>query len=288
MSKYLALVALGSVNACHWGHHHHDPLFGLLRQGKNCPKSSAPKLNHMQANRLFLKNVYSGLVKGWYSENDHVVSEECFGNWMEPTFTTIWGLKNKAHEDFWSVGIDEVKDAGNQLVDLVYKNNEVCHFERIQDDFKHWCLEHPGQCLFLENLEERLFDNMFDIMGSFFDMFKMSRVDDSCFSDLEKMSEFNRVANDIGEILSSMSGFDYKWDQSIERTHIKKKAWHTEVKDAIKNYQYKDVDPLELVFPDLAEFIHSIEQAFRDFVHNVIETEKKMAHYLKPNVHYQK
>ena len=124
MNKYLALAAVGSVNACPFS----DPLMGMLKQGKNCPESNAPKLNHHQANRLFLKNIYTGYIKGWYAENDHVVSEQCFGNWIEPTFASLHGLHQKVHEDFWSVGIDEIKDAGSLVVDTFYKNLEVCHF----------------------------------------------------------------------------------------------------------------------------------------------------------------
>lgn len=285
MNKFIAVAALGTVSACPFEHMKHEPLFGLLEQGKNCPPSRAPKLNHMQANRLFLKNIYTGFIKGWYSENDKVVSEECFGNWIEPTIHTAWGLKKKAHEDFWSVSIDEVKSVGSDLIDAFYKNADACHFERVGDDAKHWCIENPGQCIFMENMEERIFDNVFDILGEVFDLYKLANTDDTCYSDLEQMSEINRFANDMGELAASLSGFDYKWDQSIERTHIKKKAFHTQIKDAIKSYQYNNVDPLELMFPDLAEFFQEIRRQFREFVHSIEESQKQMAEMFKPQHH---
>lgn len=286
MNKYVALLALGSVNACHM--EEMSPLMGLLEKAPNCPKTNAPKLNHVQANRLFLKNVYSGFIKGWYSENEHVITDECFGHWMEPTFDTVWGLKKKAHEDFWSVGIDEVKDAGNSLVDTFYKNAEVCHFQRVQDDFKGWCIENPGQCIFGENMEERIFDNLFDILDQLFDIYKLSNVDDSCYSDLELMAEINRYFNDMGELMASLSGFDYKWDQSVERKHIKKKAFHAQIKDAIKNYQYKNVDPLELMFPDVAIFLKELQKGIDQFFKEMEESQKKMMESLKPHPHHMK
>jgi hypothetical protein len=235
MSKFLVLAALGSVDACH--HHEHKPLFGLLEQGKNCPKSDAPKLNHVQADRLFLKNAYSGFIKGWYSEDAHVVSDECFGAWVEPPIAKLHDLKNKLfHDDFWSVGVDEVKDVGSDLIDVFYKTTEVCHFERIGDDAKAWCIENPGECIFKENMEGRLFDNMFDILGKVFDLYKLSNTKDDCYSDLEQMAELNRFSNDIGEMSASIYGFDYKWDQSVERKHIKKHAFYTQIKEAYQNY----------------------------------------------------
>lgn len=77
---------------------------------------------------------------------------------------------------------------------------------------------------------------MFEIMGKFFDLFKLARTDDTCYSDLEQMAELNRFANDVGELVASFSGFDYKWDQSIERKHIKKRAFHSQIKELYQNY----------------------------------------------------
>merc|ERR1712100_534892 len=55
---------------------------------------------------------------------------------------------------------------------------------------------------------------------------------------------------------SSVSGFDYKWDQSIERKHIKKAAFHKQIHEAMK--EFKGQDHLAMMFPDLAEFIKGL------------------------------
>jgi hypothetical protein len=50
--KYITLAALfGAANACHMG----DPLMGMLKQGPNCPKTDAKKLNHVEAHRELFK-----------------------------------------------------------------------------------------------------------------------------------------------------------------------------------------------------------------------------------------
>jgi hypothetical protein len=253
MNKLLLVAALGSVEAC--------PLQDYYNQMRaKCPETDAPKLNEVQLNRLFLKNSYQGFVTGIYSENDKVVPDECFGAWMEAPIHKVKDLHHKMHEDFWSVNINDVKDVGSELIDVFYKNTEVCHFERVQDDAKTWCIENPGQCIFMENMEERIFDNMFEIMGKMWDISKLMNTDDTCYTDIEQMAELYRFANDMGEIVASLSGFDYKWDQSVERKHIKKRAFHSQIKDLYMNYQYKNVDPLELMFPDVYEFLKGIEQ----------------------------
>lgn len=82
--------------------------------------------------------------------------------------------------------------------------------------------------------------------------------------------------------MSSLNGFDYKWDQSVERKHIKKKVFHTELKDAIKNYQYKNVDPLELVFPDLAVFVKGLQETIDQFFEEIAKIERSMIKFAKP------
>jgi hypothetical protein len=166
------------------------------------------------------------LSKGFYQSNTDIINDQCFGEWMDPVFNSAWDLKKKAHEDFWSVSLQEVKSVGSDVIDAFYKNNELCEFERMGDDAKHWCLENTGQCIYLEGFEDRMFDNMFELAGEIFDVNKLMSKDDTCYSDMEKMGEIYRFSADMGEILASMTGFDYKWDQSIERKHIKKAAFH--------------------------------------------------------------
>merc|ERR1712086_1042588 len=231
MNKLLLVAALGSVEAC--------PLQDYYNQMRaKCPETDAPKLNEVQLNRLFLKNSYQGFVTGIYSENDKVVPDECFGSWMEAPIHKVKDLHHKMYDDFWSVNINDVKDVGSELIDVFYKNTEVCHFERVQDDAKTWCIENPGQCIFMENMEERIFDNMFEIMGKMWDISKLMNTDDTCYTDIEQMAELYRFANDMGEIVASLSGFDYKWDQSVERKHIKKRAFHSQIKDLYINNQH--------------------------------------------------
>lgn len=125
MNKYAALCAIGAVNACHF---QHKPLFGMLEPAKHCPTTDVPRLNHTQADRLLLKNIYTGFLKGWYQENHDAVSDQCFGEWMEPKFLGIHELKQKLHEDFWSVSVHDVKQVGGDVIDAIYKNFDECNF----------------------------------------------------------------------------------------------------------------------------------------------------------------
>jgi hypothetical protein len=261
-----------------------------------CPASDAPRFNHTQANRELVKALYTGSLKGLYQENADVVSDECFGDWMDDTWTTIWGLKKRAHEDsFWEIGMSEVIDVSNKLITDVYKLNDVCKFEKVGDDMKNFCLENPGQCRFLEGLEDRIFDSMFELMGVGFDFFRLFMKDDSCYSDQELMNEVYRASVDFGEISAYMYGVDVKWDQSIETKHIKRSVFKKKFHDEIKEYGHMTkLDKLGLMFPDFVDLFKGIEDFFKEIEKSTKalfkphhKHHKSITHFDTPTAHTQ-
>lgn len=265
MNKYVALALLGSASACVW------------EQAPHCPENpDAIVLSDNQALRILFQNMYQGFMKGMYQANKDVVSEECFGSWMDGAFDNIGNLATKVQDDFWSVSISEVKDVGSEFIDNIYKNIEVCQFEKVGDDMKGWCLENPGACIFMEGLENRLFDNMFDIAAEGLDLFKLMMVDDTCYSDMEQMAEVYRFSADFGALTASFSGFDYKWDQAIQRKHIKRTSFNNLLDDAMEPYLNKD--PFELMFPGLLTLLNQFMEQFNAFM---LETQKQAAEFQK-------
>lgn len=283
MYKYATII--GSASACKWMHDHmHKPLFGMLEKGANCPASDAPRMNHMQANRELWKALYQGSVKGLYQENNDVVSDECFGDWMDETWTIVHDLKKKAHEDsLWEIDMNEWKNAGARVINDLYKLNDVCKFEKVGDDMKHFCLENPGQCRYLEGLEDRLFDQMFEIMGVAFDFYKLFMKNDSCYTDKELMAEVYRASTDYGELMAYLYGVDTKWDQSVEAKHIKRSTFHKMFKDELKEDfgKMSHMDKLGLMFPDFVDLFKAIEEFFKDI-------EKQAIAMFKPHHHQHK
>lgn len=155
---------------------------------------------------------------------------------------------------------------------MIYGQMEACHFQRVGDDMKDWCLENPGACLMGEDLEDRLIDNFMSLTGILMDLTKILNTDDSCFSDAEQMSEIYRVMVDVGELSAELSGFDYKWDMSVERTHIKRKEFHHEIKEAFKSF--KGVDELAFMFPGIHDLIEALDGLFIELRHQVKDTLK--------------
>jgi hypothetical protein len=203
---------------------------------------------------------------------------------MDETWTILHGLKKKLHEDeLWEVDINEWKNAGARVIDDIYKLNDVCKFEKVGDDWKHFCLENPGQCKYMEGLEDRLFDNMFELMGTAFDFYKLFMKDDSCYTDKEIMGEVYRASVDHGEMVAALWGVDFKWDQAVQKKHIKKSVFHKQFHKELKEDFGKmtHMEKLALMFPDFADLFKGIEEFFK-------EIEKTTLAMFHPSHHHHK
>jgi len=102
------------------------------------------------------------------------------------------------------------------------------------------------------------------------------------------MAEIHRLMIDIGEISANMYGFDYKWDSSITRTHIKKRAFYHEMMDLYKSIPHTHMDKLQMRWPDLVEPVTEFKKEVHEFfkphhykVHaqNMTEEHKSQTHH---------
>jgi len=81
------------------------------------------------------------------------------------------------------------------------------------------------------------------------DMYDLLNQDDECFSDKEIIGEIERGTEDITSIISTMWGFDLKWDQTRQITHIKRKEFKKDL--WAKNIGFGD----DLGFPTVNDVV---------------------------------
>jgi len=177
------------------------------------------------------------------------------GDWLIQDYLPIKPTFKKLHEDPWSISLTEAKTVVDTFVTMFYKNAEVCQFERLTDDLKNWCLENPEECIFKADLEEHFWSNIVQIGGKTFDLYKLMVRDDSCYTDREQINEIAALVADMTELLSYLSGFDYKWDQSVERKHIRRKDFKKQIHEEIAKIPNGLDDILYGAMPNTYEFV---------------------------------
>ena len=69
----------------------------------------------------------------------------------------------------------------------------------------------------------------------------------------------------MAEMISYLRGFDYKWDQSVERKHIRRKDFKKQIHEEIAKIPNGLDDILYGAMPNTYEFIQSIIQMISQF-----------------------
>ena len=104
MNKLTLLALLGTVDACwiadllhhcHHGHHDHH----IFHQSADCQIPDEDKLANHEIIRQIAQKSYIQSVRGMYNEQYDPISQECFGDWAEPTYQNLKALGHQFHED---------------------------------------------------------------------------------------------------------------------------------------------------------------------------------------------
>jgi len=154
------------------------------------------------------------LAKGFYQSNGDVLTDACWGDWMEKDIMTMYGTYKNLKNDSYGVPMKEVEDAAITDIEAWYKNRDACGLPKMRDDGWNWCMENPYKCAFWAGAEDRILDNIGPLIGTSIDLWRLMMADDSCYTAGEQVGEVYRLTEDIGQIVSRVWGFDLTWEQS--------------------------------------------------------------------------
>ena len=207
-----------------------------------CNLKPEDRMNEFTFYRTLVGATYNSAIKGMYHEDSaRPISEECFGDSLETEMAKVVPILHKLKDDFWSVDLHDAQTVTNTIIDAGYKNAWACQFEKVSDDMKHWCLDNAGECVGFQGIVNRTVENSAIIFSKVLDVYDLMNTDDTCFSDIEIIGESQRWTEDFLSVLSSVRGFDLKWDQKRELTHIKRHSFKKQIKAAAKTLPNIDI-----------------------------------------------
>merc|ERR1719454_571320 len=307
MNKLVFLALVGSGSACkitdwfkkhfsHHGHHGHHPhhmhktdivdfIFHIKKE-RNCVGIEEHVAAHEHW-RQFLQAGWRGLVKGFYQENQDVISEQCYGEWMEEPYQAIKSTYYDLKKDSYNVPMNQVTDAVTGGVEMWYKNREYCQMTKVRDDGWNWTLANPTKAHYWEGAEDRMWDSMLPLAGKGLDLYKLMWIDDRCFTVKEQAGEIYRFAEDVGEILSTAWGFDLTWAQSDNamRTHVSKDEFLSQIHEWKNTHHESKHEKWEKAFPDVVEVVDEIKHEVHGFKHQIKHEVEGLKHLLMPQHH---
>jgi hypothetical protein len=126
-----------------------------------------------------MRGIYVDSLNGLYHSQNDTISEECFGTWMVPIIDNIAQTITKTIEDPSSLQVDEAKNTSYGMIDLVYKNIDVCQIEKVFNDIRFWCLSDLDACVGPDNkMTQRLWDNAKKMFSDLWDMISILSTDE--------------------------------------------------------------------------------------------------------------
>ena len=189
--------------------------------------------------RKIYYTIWNSSVKGFYrTAKKNPVNPECMGDWMDTLKTDpeeTFGLVDEGR--FSEITADKLKKIPDGIIDVFYKNWEVCGvYSTVQDAFE-WCTEDVGTCMFQENFMPRLVEGATPLLMKAYDLYRLLTDEAICMNDTQNLQLVERMLVDATTIISTMLGFEGKFGSLKASSEIKSlDRLGTDLDDAIEAY----------------------------------------------------
>ena len=262
MNKLTLLALLGTVDACWIAdllHIHHQPgqKRRLFHQSEDCQIPEEEFLPWHEVSRQIVQKSYIQSVRGMYHEQYDPISQECFGDWIEPIYQNLKAIGHQFHEDKYDISADQMKESADMLIDGIYKNHKACQMEKVGDVWKHWCLDNLDTCLMKDGkVWERIEEHGMDFIGIGYKLFTMMMDHDQCATDEQRIKEIADVVEDLSSASVMIHGFEQAWDPK-ELEHVTRKEFKKEVheyKEQLKEAAEEKMKEMQAAMPKMPQF----------------------------------
>lgn len=180
--------------------------------------------------RKVLRETHVTGVEALYGEQG-IIEDECFGDWMDTAWDPVHQVITKVRDDFFTVSYDEWQNSGQALLDMGFKLEDTCHFEKIGDDIKTWCLGNEATCFNLAGVFDRVFENIFPMIENYVDAFHLLTKNDICSTDEELIQQYATMYGDICKNVVIVHGMEpLTWNKDLQLDHINQTEFHNEKK----------------------------------------------------------
>ena len=155
---------------------------------------------------FYAKNVWLGMHQGFYGMSMHAnkPTEDCFGSWIPETVHEISTFGDTLTHNFMGLEYDVVETAAYDVLDLVFKNDEYCHFRQTFWDIYSFCRV-EGNCTdILQNVQTNAF-SMVTQVSSALAIFKQQKWSDM---DVEgRAYALNQLGHASTQLVTDLLGF---------------------------------------------------------------------------------
>lgn len=93
-----------------------------------CPNYGQKRLRWEKYTIKLASATYREGVRGLYQERSQVISDQCFGDWINDDYIPAGKIMKKYREDPSSISLTEAKAFFENILEIIFKNAEICQF----------------------------------------------------------------------------------------------------------------------------------------------------------------
>jgi hypothetical protein len=183
-----------------------------------CEYNEGDIMSDAQFYRLLAQSGVREFARGFYLEQEGIISEECFGDWMVETYNDLTSRMHEIVSDPMAVSAAEYGAWAADATELILGNKDKCSIGPLVDDYVSWCLEDEMRCFFGTDIEGRLVDHAVFVVTTAKDYIDIITGQADMCTDQQLIDEFGLISSEIGSVLAYTLGFNHKWGavQGIE------------------------------------------------------------------------
>jgi hypothetical protein len=224
MKFALAAATLGAVSSC--------PIRDFYMRHYACGINSSQNMEFHTFTRKAVRTVLNSAVKGFYHDpRADLLDEKCMGPWVDTkleqskdTLGKIW------HGDIWGVSHNDLKALTGNFWDILLDNIDDCSIYRMIYNKYEWCMNDIETCVYHKDIGERIIDNGVHLAMNGWEIYKIFSYYDKCETDEFLLGRIGNATEKIAENISTLKGFEGKWDKNSEYEKLTiREMWHNVV-----------------------------------------------------------
>ena len=96
----------------------------------------------------FMQQTWGGMYQGLYGPSgaSEKMDDDCFGEWMPEDLEFIVDYFHRLGHDFWSITYEDTTELSYDIVDLMFLNDQYCHFRQSLYDVISFCKADDKPC----------------------------------------------------------------------------------------------------------------------------------------------
>ena len=111
---------------------------------------------------FYARNTWEGMYLGLYGPTSTIekIDDDCFGDWIPDDMEFIHDFFHKLGHDVWSITYEDSTQLAYNIVDLMFLNDQYCHFRTSLWDIVKYCKEDDHPCkgkVIAQNLQTNAF-----------------------------------------------------------------------------------------------------------------------------------